>query len=96
MKTVWICGLVAGACCSVSAWAVKPGDSRPAVVEELGTPMGDIRRGDDEILYFERGTVQQREDQQMGQRGCTTHRDEPQAGAAEAVRRGARRLGFHR
>ena len=27
MKTVWICGLVAGACWSVSAWAVKPGDS---------------------------------------------------------------------
>jgi len=58
MKTVWICGLVVGACLGVSGWAVKPGDSRQAVIEELGVPTGFIGRGDAETLYYERGIVQ--------------------------------------
>lgn len=58
MKALWVCGLVVGGCLGISAWAVKPGDSRQAVVDELGKPMGFIGRGDEEILYYERGTVQ--------------------------------------
>jgi len=57
MKTMWICGLVVGACVGVSAWAVKEGDSRQAVIAELGIPIGEIQRGDEGILYYERGTV---------------------------------------
>jgi uncharacterized membrane protein YgcG len=58
MKAVWICGLVAGAGLGVSAWALKPGDSRQDVINELGAPRGYIRIGDAETMYYDRGSVQ--------------------------------------
>ena len=42
------------------AWAVRPGDTRVDVVTELGKPTGFIRIGNEETLYFERGSVQLR------------------------------------
>ena len=41
-----------------TAVAVKPGDSRMDVVNELGAPAGFIRFGNEETLYFDRGQVQ--------------------------------------
>lgn len=58
MKALWLMGVMAGATVGLSAWAVKPGDSRQAVTEELGAPQGCIQSGDQEILYYERGSIQ--------------------------------------
>ncbi len=40
--------------------AVSPGDSREAVLAELGLPSGHIRIGGEELLYFEGATVRLR------------------------------------
>jgi hypothetical protein len=44
----------------VSVPAVDPGDDRAAVVAELGQPVGAIHLADEELLYFDRGSVRLR------------------------------------
>lgn len=86
MKTVWICVLVAGACLSVSAWDVKPGDDRRSVIAGLGAPMGDIQRGDEEILFYERGTVRLKTGLVMNADLISAEQEREQREAAERTR----------
>lgn len=51
-------GLLALLALAGVAGAIKPGDTRTAVVEELGAPTSTIRLGKEETLYYERGRVQ--------------------------------------
>lgn len=54
MRKLAIIGL---ALASITAQAVKPGDSRASVIGELGAPMGEIDLGDRVRLMFEAGDV---------------------------------------
>ncbi len=44
----------------VAAPSVEPGDDRAAVIAELGPPVGAIHLADEELLYFDRGSVRLR------------------------------------
>jgi len=86
MKALWVCGLVVGGCLGVSSWAVKPGDSRQAVVDELGKPLGFIGRGDEEYLYYERGTVQLKDGKVLTAELISPEQAREQREAAERAR----------
>ena len=86
MKTLWVCGLVVGGCLGISAWAVKPGDSRQAVIDELGKPMGFVGRGDEEILYYDRGAVQLKDGKVLTAELISPAQVQEQRAAAERAR----------
>jgi hypothetical protein len=86
MKALTLMGLVVGATVGLSAWAVKPGDSRQAVTEELGPPQGRIQSGDQEILYYERGTVQFKDGKVVNSELISTDQVREQHEAAKQAR----------
>ena len=54
----WVLGL---ALAPAGSRAVEVGDARSEVVAELGAPVGAITLADEELLYFERGSVRLRD-----------------------------------
>ncbi len=63
MKTQWAGWFAAAVLAGTAgtAAAVQPGDSREAVLAELGPPRGELRIDPVELLYFERGSVKLRD-----------------------------------
>jgi hypothetical protein len=45
----------------MATFALQPGDTRDAVIAELGAPNGSVAAGDRVVMYYDRGTVQLRD-----------------------------------
>jgi thiol-disulfide isomerase/thioredoxin len=78
-------GLALAFCCAATAWAVQVGDTRAAVIAELGEPKSKMTAGTREILTYPEGRIEISQGLVSEVRGSFASRSSPPAAATPAA-----------